>query len=196
MVAGGDGYWVHLAAAQDGEEAQETGGVGTRAGVFTTALLDTLRMPGMRDATFGDLIHEVRLRVAARGHAAQTPSAEGTLTAALGARSRSAVLYDVEQDGGKVLLKAGTTGGITAGSRFALYANQADAVASREKVATASVSEVGGTTAALALDVTAGATLPVRLVAEEVAHFMPAETLAVAIDLPEGPARDLSLIHI
>ena len=190
VVAGGDGYWVHLAAAQDGEEAQETGGVGTRAGVFTTALLDTLRMPGMRDATFGDLIHEVRLRVAARGHAAQTPSAEGTLTAALGARSRSAVLYDVEQDGGKVLLKAGTTGGITAGSRFALYANQADAVASREKVATASVSEVGGTTAALALDVTAGATLPVRLVAEEVAHFMPAETLAVAIDLPEGPARD------
>ena len=39
---------------QDGEEAQETGGgsVGMRAGVFTNALLDTLRMPGMRDATF------------------------------------------------------------------------------------------------------------------------------------------------
>ena len=55
--AGGSGYWAHLAAAQDGEEAQETGGgaVGTRAGVFTTALLDTLAMPGMRDATFGDL---------------------------------------------------------------------------------------------------------------------------------------------
>ena len=59
--ASGDGYWAHLAAAQDGEEAQETGGgaVGARAGVFTTALIDTLRMPGMRDATFGDLIHEV-----------------------------------------------------------------------------------------------------------------------------------------
>ena len=59
--AGGDGYWVHLAAAQDGEEAQETGGsVGRRAGVFTSALLDTLRLAGMRDATFGDLIQEVR----------------------------------------------------------------------------------------------------------------------------------------
>ena len=47
--------------AQDGEEAQETGGsVGRRAGVFTSALLDTLRMPSMRDATFGDLIQEVR----------------------------------------------------------------------------------------------------------------------------------------
>ena len=35
---GGAGYWVHLAAAQDGEEAQESGGeVGARAGVFTTA---------------------------------------------------------------------------------------------------------------------------------------------------------------
>ena len=188
--AGGDGYWVHLAAAQDGEEAQETGGVGTRAGVFTTALLDTLRMPGMRDATFGDLIHEVRLRVAVRGHAAQTPSAEGALTAALGARSRAAVLYDVEPDGGKATMKAGTTSGITAGSRFTLYANQADAVARRAPVATAAVSVVDGATATLALDATSNHALPARLVAEEIAHFLPPDTLAVAIDLPEGPVRD------
>ena len=85
---------------------------------------------------------------------------------------------------------SGTTGGITAGSRFALYASQADAVASRAKVATAFVAAAGGTTATLALDAAVGATLPARLVAEEVAHFLPADTLAIAIDLPEGAARD------
>jgi hypothetical protein len=191
-AASGGGYWVHLAAAQDGEEAQETGGgaVGARAGVFTTALLDTLRMPGMRDATFGDLIHEVRLRVAARGHVAQTPSAEGSLTAVLGARSRTAVLYDVAQDGGKATLQAGVTGGITPGSRFALYASQADAVARRASVSAATVTSVDATTATLALDTVPPGALPGLLVAEQVAHFLPADTLAVAIDLPSGPARD------
>lgn len=191
-AASGGGYWVHLAAAQDGEEAQETGGgaVGARAGVFTTALIDTLRMPGMRDATFGDLIHEVRLRVAARGHVAQTPSAEGALTAVFGARSRTAVLYDVTQAGGKATLQAGVTGGITLGSRFALYASQADAVARRASISTATVSSVDATTATLALDTPPQGALPERLVAEQVAHFLPAATLEVAIDLPAGPARD------
>ena len=190
VAASGDGYWVHLAAAQDGEEAQETGGVGTRAGVFTTALLDTLRMPGMRDATFGDLIHEVRLRVAARGHAAQTPSAEGELTAALGARTRNAVLYDVEHRGKTATLQAGTTSGITRGSRFALYASQADAVARQSRLATASVTSVAGASATLALDTMPGGAVPARLVAEQIAHFLPADSLQVAIDLPAGPARD------
>ncbi|WP_334177933.1 caspase family protein [Pseudoxanthomonas sp.] len=191
-TAGGDGYWVHLAAAQDGEEAQETGGgaVGARAGVFTTALLDTLRMPGMRDATFGDLIHEVRLRVAARGHAAQTPSAEGALTAAMGARSRTTVLYDVEQHGATTTLQAGTTGGITVGSRFALYVSQADAVARRARVASGSVARVDGMTATLALDAAPAATQPVRLVAEEIAHFLPGDTLTVANALPAGSTHD------
>jgi hypothetical protein len=186
------GYWVHLAAAQDGEEAQETGGgaVGVRAGVFTTALLETLRMPGMREATFGDVIHEVRLRVANRGHATQTPSAEGTLTAALGARSRRAVLYEVDHAGTTTTLQAGITGGITRGSRFALYASQADAVARRAAIATASVVSVSGANATLALDAPPSGPLPGRLVAEQMAHFLPADTLAVAIDLPAGAARD------
>jgi hypothetical protein len=188
----GGGYWVHLAAAQDGEEAQETdsGRIGTRAGVFTSALLDTLRMPGMRDATFGDMIHEVRMRVAMRGHAAQTPSAEGALTAAVGARSRALVLYDVVRVAGGATLQAGATGGITRGSRFALYSSQADAVARRARVATASVSKVGGISATLAFDAAPGDTLPTRLVAEEIAHFLPSEELSVAIDLPAGPTRD------
>lgn len=189
---GGNGYWVHLAAAQDGEEAQETGGgaVGTRAGVFTTALLDTLRMPGMRDATFGDVIHEVRLRVGARGHLAQTPSAEGALTAAMGSRTRTSMLYDIERSGTNTTLQAGLTGGITRGSRFALYANQADALERRARLATASVTDVAAATSVLVLDGTAGGALPQRLVAEQIAHFLPSDTLAVAIDLPAGPAHD------
>ncbi len=191
VPAGGDGYWVHLAAAQDGEEAQESGGaVGARAGVFTTALLDTLRMPGMRDATFGDLIREVRLRVAARGHAAQTPSAEGALMAVVGGRSRTMVLYDVEQAGATTMLQAGTTGGITAGSRYALYANQTDAVQRRARIGTASVAQVDAATASLQLDGTPAGPLPSRMVAEEIAHFLPAGMLEVAVDLPAGPERD------
>ena len=189
---GGVGYWVHLAAAQDGEEAQETGGgsVGTRAGVFTSALLDTLRMPTMRDATFGDLIQEVRLRVGARGHATQTPSAEGTLSAALGARARTTVLFDVAQASGTPLLQAGTTSGMTRGSRFALYASQADALAHRARIATASLSRVDAATGTLSLDVAPVGTMPTRLVAEQIAHFLPADALAVANDLPPGRARD------
>ena len=190
-ATGGDGYWVHLAAAQDGEEAQETGGsVGRRAGVFTSALLDTLRMPGMRDATFGDLIQEVRLRVATRGHATQTPSAEGALSAAFGARARTAVLFDVEQAGGVPLLQAGATSGMTRGSRFALYASQADAIARRARVATASITRIDPSTATLSLDAAPAGALPKRLVAEQIAHFLPADALAVANDLLAGPARN------
>ncbi len=189
---GGDGYWVHLAAAQDGEEAQETGGgsVGPRAGVFTTALIDTLRMPGMREATFGDMIREVRLRVAARGHAAQTPSAEGALTAAFGARARTAVLYDVAQGSSTTVLQAGASSGMTPGSRFALYASQADAIARRARIATAHITQVSDATATLAWDAAPAAALPKQLVAEEMAHFLPGDALAVVNDLPAGPARD------
>ena len=182
---------VDAGAAQDGEEAQETGGsVGRRAGVVTSALLDTLRLAGMRDATFGDLIQEVRLRVATRGHATQAPSAEGALSAAFGARARSAVLFDVEQAGGVPMLQAGASSGMTRGSRFALYASQADAIARRARVATASITRVDAATATLSLDAAPAGALPKRLVAEQVAHFLPADALAVANDLPAGQAHD------
>ncbi len=188
----GRGYWVHLAAAQDGEEAQETadGGVGERAGVFTTALIETLRMPGMRDASFGDMIREVRLRVQARGHVAQTPSAEGALSATFGARSRSVVLYDIQQTDGVPMLMAGASSGITGGSRFALYASQADAVAKRARLATASVRSVSAASATLALDAATQRPLPAHLVGEEIAHFLPGNALTIANDLPTGPTRD------
>lgn len=192
----GGGYWAHLAAAQDGEQAQETGSgaVGKRAGVFTSALVDTLRLPGMRDATFGDLIGEVRLRVAAGGHMAQTPSAEGALTASFGARAGSTPLYAATVQAGVPVLQAGASSGITQGSRFALHASQADALARRAPLGTATVASVAGDTAALALDTAASdarpASLPARLVAEETAHFLPPGLLQVANDLAPGAGRD------
>ncbi len=184
------GYWVHLAAAQDGEEAQETpsGAVGARAGVFTSALIETLREPGMPRATFGDIIREVQLRVAQRGHAAQTPSAEGRLTASFGARSRSAVLFEVNASGGTVTLAAGRLSGITLGSSFALYRDQASAMTRSGSLASASVGSVGADSAVLT--VPGGAALPAHMVAEETAHFFPPDTMAVSNDVPPGRAHD------
>ena len=100
------------------------------------------------------------------------------------------MLYDIEHTGTTTTLQAGVTAGITPGSRFALYANQADAVMRRARVATASVTNVAAATAVLVLDGAAKGSVPKRLVAEQIAHFLPADTLAVAIDLPAGPARD------
>lgn len=184
------GYWVHLAAAQDGEEAQETpsGAVGARAGVFTSALIDTLHEPGMARATFGDIIREVQLRVAQRGHAAQTPSAEGRLTASFGARSRSAVLFEVTKSGGTVTLAAGQLSGITPGSNFALYPDQASAMARSGQLTSASADSVGADSAVLA--VTGVAALPAHMVAEETAHFFPPDAMAVSNDIPAGGPHD------
>jgi len=185
------GYWVHMGAAQDGEEAQETpsGAVGARAGVFTTALIAALHMPGMRDATFGDMIREVRLRVAGQGHNAQTPSAEGRLTAAMGSSARAATLFAVAGDATGATLQAGAFSGVTSGSRFALYARQVDAIARTARLATAIVVSVDRNSARLKLE-TAPARLPSAMVAEEIAHFFPASLVGVSNDLPAGKARD------
>lgn len=184
------GYWVHLAAAQDGEEAQETasGAVGERAGVFTTALIDTLKMPGMRDATFGDIIREVQLRVAQRGHAAQNPSAEGALNATFGSRNRSAILFDARTSGDRAVLAAGSLSGVTTGSTFALYPDQAAAIRRSGQLATGTVVSVDSGSAVLALPT--GVRLPARMVAEETAHFFPADRISVSNDFPPGTARD------
>ncbi|HEV7233435.1 MAG TPA: hypothetical protein VGN36_04255, partial [Sphingorhabdus sp.] len=122
----GGGYWVHLAAAQDGEQAQEVGAIGKREGVFTSALIETMR--GSRYATFGDLIREVQVKVAARGHVSQNPVAEGALKASFVAAPGQATTYVVEAVGGQVKLKAGSLSGITIGSTFALYDSEADAL--------------------------------------------------------------------
>ena len=187
------GYWVHLAAAQDGEDAKEvqSGAVSERAGVFTSALIDTLRLPGMAGASFGDIIAEVQVRIAANGATSQTPSGEGRLTAALGGAGRDMTLFAAASDGEgeAVTLKAGAASGITQGSLFALYARQADALSGAAPLATGHVAAVDAVSARLKLDKKPKKALPDRLFARETAHFFAAQSLVVSHGLPEGPER-------
>lgn len=189
------GYWVHLAAAQDGQEAQEaiSGEIGERAGVFTQALIETMRMPAMRRASFGDIIREVQLRVSSMGHTAQIPSAEGELTASLGARSRSAVVFDVKKANGTLTLAAGSLSGMTEGSRFALYQTQSAAVAREDPIGSAAISSLTATSAELKWDDGPIAALPARLYAEEIAHFFPPQSLRLTVSLPDGKAREATV---
>lgn len=164
----GGGYWVHLAAALDGEQAQEvpSGSVGKREGVFTTALIETMfAMPG---ATFGDLIREVRTKVALGGASSQTPMAEGQLTASLGAAASRTVIFDARVQGNEILLDGGRLSGIVEGSRFALFKSQADAVAvNPTPIANTKVTRVEDFVANLSIDGTAPAHMADRLVAVE-----------------------------
>lgn len=192
-LAQGPGYWVHLAASRDGEEAQETfsagvGGVGERAGVFTNALVETLRDEEMRNATFGDIIREVQLRVGAMGHISQNPMGEGELNAAMGTRSRQAVLFEAGFDGSKVSLEAGSLSGITLGSTVTLYANQRDAIDRAGQVGSGVVSaltEYGAT-----VDVENTGRMLVRMFAEETARFYPPQSVTVSNAIPPGGLHD------
>lgn len=137
----GGGYWVHLAAAQDDEQAMEGDVAGQRQGAFTSALIAA--MQAMPYATFGDLIREVQAQVAARGNLSQNPMAEGTLKAALGRAEGSGVPFEVEVAGGRAALLAGRFSGVTTGSIFALYPNAAAALtAGGAPLATARVGQV------------------------------------------------------
>lgn len=185
------GYWVHLAAAQDGQEAQEavSGEVGERAGVFTNALIETLRMPTMRLASFGDIIREVQLRVISMGHTAQVPSAEGELTAALGSRAGSAIVFNAKAMRGDITLEAGTLSGMTKGSRFALYRSQSDTIARENSLGTAAIASLTPTAARLELEETPDEALPEQLFAEEVAHFIAPASLQVGNRIAGAKAR-------
>ncbi|MEO0439376.1 MAG: caspase family protein [Pseudomonadota bacterium] len=187
-----NGYWVHLAAAQDGEEAQETsdGLIGQRAGVFTSALIDTLRTPGMRYATFGDIISEVQLRVSRSGHSSQTPSAEGELTAAWGSRSRSTILFEANYRDGVVELLAGSLSGMTVGSAFAFYGSQKDAVSKTGKLATGQITELNPASARVRIQSEVSAELPEKMFAEETAHFFAPDMLKVSTRIPAGAGGD------
>ena len=180
--ATGEGYWVHLAAAQDGQEAQESvsGAVEERAGFFTNALIAAMRMPSLRQASFGDLIREVQLRVASDGRTSQVPSAEGELTAALGSRSRRVIVFDARVEGDGVTLAAGTLSGMTKGSRFALYATQTDAINRQNVLAHAAIESLTPTSSQLTFEPGQTKLLPKVLFAEEVAHFLEPDVLKVS----------------
>lgn len=163
----GAGYWVHLAAAQDEEEALEVGIGSNRAGVFTTELVEALK--AVPHATYGDIIHEVQLRVASRGHVTQNPGAEGQLTNSFMGRARGKTLINaISRDGNITFPEAGTWTGMTVGSTYALFANQTDAIAENSiPLAIASITSVDRASSQLALAKPAPSSLPERLVALE-----------------------------
>lgn len=174
----GVGYRVHFAASADGEEAREVGAIGTRSGVFTTALAQTLRT--MPNAAFADIATEVRLKVAERGHKAQHPKAEGALTATLGGVERKIPLLDAVTDNGQVWLAGGQLTGVTTGSTYALFARTSDALDDIAKpLARGTITTVEPARAMLALADDAATALPPRMVARETAHAFGAEMLVV-----------------
>lgn len=181
MRGPGGGYRVHLAASADGSVAREVAlGDGARGGVFTTALAQTL--VAMPNATFGDIIAEVTLRVAEGGRPGQVPQVEGALTATLGGKERSVPLFDATPRDSGVLLAAGQLSGMTPGSTFAFFASAGDALADGGKpLATGTVAAVGATTATVMLDPSATA-LPTRLIARETNHAFGSATLLIRND--------------
>lgn len=112
-------YRVHLAASADDEEAKEVGGVGKRAGVFTSALSQAIvELPY---ASFADIAAKVQVKVTAGGNVRQNPQAEGALRATLGGGEVRVPLFKAFWDGSRITLAGGELTGITIGSTFALF---------------------------------------------------------------------------
>ncbi len=166
--AQGPGYRVHFAAAADGESAMESGGVGVRAGVFTTALAATLlEMP---EAAFADIDAEVRIKIEESGHPQQHPQASGELRATLSGAAAAVTLLDATASADAITLQGGKLSGVTEGSTYALFASTSDA--SRDAappVITGRVAAVETSRATLQPD-RAAQGLPPRLIARETAH--------------------------
>lgn len=174
----GDGYRVHFAAAADGEEARESGAVGTRAGVFTSAFAETIR--AIPNAAFADIATEVRLKVGEGGHTAQHPQAEGALNASMGGADKRGALFDIKSAGGMVWLGGGRLTGVTEGSRFALYPSTTAALAGdTQPLAHARVTRVEATRAALEFEDGASPALEPKTVALETQHAFGEQSLLV-----------------
>ncbi len=168
----GGGYWVHFAAAQDGEQAQEvgtSGAVGVRAGVFTSALIDTMHYK--KYATFGDMIRMVRNKVELRGFTTQNPMAEGQLTASLGSTARKEIPLDVKVSGTDLQLKIGKLSGMTEGSIITLFATEEDAFkVPATPLATARITSVSPYASSMVLETQPASALPENLVGIETQH--------------------------
>ena len=183
-AAPGSGYWVHMAAADEGQKAREIpvdGATGARAGVFTSALAATLR--AMPQATFDDIAVEVRRRVQESGITSQVPQIEGQTLATLGGAPRAATLLPAEPGTAGVTLLAGRLSSVSAGSRYALFADSTSALReAAAPVATGMVSQVDDFRATIRLDGQPAQPLPARLVARELQHAFGVETMRVRID--------------
>lgn len=180
----GSGYWVHLAAADEGEKAREVPldrNGGARAGVFTTALAATLR--AMPAATFDDITTEVRRKVHEIGISSQTPQIEGRTLATLGGAGRTAALLAAQPSSGEVELQAGSLSSVTEGSIYALFADSTSALReSAEPLAKGTISRVDEFSATIRLDTAPAAPLPPRLVARELQHSFGVTQMRVRVD--------------
>jgi len=170
-------YRVHFAAAQDGQEAFETGGVGKRGGVFTAALAKALlAQPG---SSFADLAVAARETMLAAGQIRQTPHAEGALRAALGGDEVRVPIFEAVRGRDGVNIIGGSLTGITSGSTFVLYPSVSAALPGTTRpLATGTATVVGPGRTQLQLD--SAVDLPGRLVARELVHrFETAVPIAV-----------------
>lgn len=178
----GGGYWVHLAAALDGEQAKEVrnaGDVGKYEGVFTNALIETINVTPYN--SFGDIIREVQAKIAAQLRPSQTPVGEGTLSASLGSDGRRSVVFGAKRDVTGWVLDAGRSSGMTEGSQFALFASETDALKPEATpLAKAQIASVDDSTARLTLITTPVGQAPPRLVAIETAHAFGSLRLGIA----------------
>lgn len=184
------GAWrVHLAAAGDGQDAQEVdGGVGVRAGVFTTALARALT--SMKGASFADMAARTVVEVSAATRGRQVPHAEGALRASFAGEEIRVPTFQVTVDRDRLVMLGGRLLGVTPGSRFDLFATTSDALAgnSTAPLATARVASTGNSVAVLQLDAPA-TTLPPRMVARERDHEFGGAVLALAVeDAAAAPA--------
>jgi hypothetical protein len=184
-------YRVHLAAAQDGQEAFETGGVGTRGGVFTAALAKALvAQPG---SSFADLAFAAREGMLAAGQTRQTPHAEGALRATLGGDEVRVPIFEAVRGSDGISIIGGSLTGITEGSTFVLYPSVSAALPGTTRpleTGTAVNVEPGRTR----LQLDSAVNLPGRLVARELVHrFETAVPIAVR---GSDPALDAALAGI
>ena len=189
----GGGYRVHLAASADGSVAREVAITtdGQRAGVFTTALSQTLT--AMPAATFADIMAEVILRVSENGRPGQIPQIEGEVNATMGGGRAATALFDASPVGsGGVRLAAGALSGITTGSIFAFFASASDALANGKPLATGTVGDVDAVGATITLDPRAGGALPARLVARELNHVF--GTAALLVRNSGGKPEDMAIV--
>ncbi len=185
------GAWrVHLAAAGDGQDAQEVdGGVGERAGVFTTALARALT--SMKGASFADIAARTVEEVRALMRGRQAPHAEGALRASFAGEEIRVPIFQVAVDRDRLVMLGGRLLGVTPGSRFALFAATSDALAAAgtAPLATAKVASVGNSVAFLQTDARPATSLPARMVAREEDHEFGGRVLALAVeDAAAAPA--------
>ncbi len=182
-------YRVHIGAAGDGQDAKEVdvgsaqGRVGTRAGVFTTALAAAL--VATPRASFADLAARVVTDVTARTRSRQVPHAEGALRATLDGPEIRVPTLDVALDTGtgRLVLAGGGLIGVTPGSRYAIFPSTGAALQASggQPLLTARVAQIYAGTALLTPDGPLPADLRGRLVAREIAHEFGGRVLGLAV---------------